>query len=159
MQSQTTDTNQTGTPAPQTKGNPLPWTKCWRKAYAEAAKALGYECSWGGRLIIRKPGEWYAFVTPKTNPFHMEDLIQQAFEAAQDQIKAKAKKAAEKEERISLLLSRAASGEAIFLKEKAASAPYRNRMSSLAAMALALSGLNMDHIGSNWGMPSRRRRF
>lgn len=61
-------------PAEQT----LPWTNCWRKVYAEAAKALGYGCCWwGGQLAITKNGVLIDFITPERT-FRMSELIEQA---------------------------------------------------------------------------------
>lgn len=111
----------------------LPWTRCWRKIYAEQAEARGYRCAWGGgELLVVKPGEWYVFVIPPSNPFTMEDLIELAHESAQSQIKKKA----EKEERVTTALSRAAAGEPAFLYKRNGPDPTRLRhITALAAIA------------------------
>jgi len=55
----------------------LPWTKSWRKIYAERAASLGYECSWNGSgLNFKKNGRLIGDFKPKERFFSMESVVE-----------------------------------------------------------------------------------
>lgn len=68
----------------QTKEKPLPYNGGWRKIYAEAARALGYDAKWFGfgMITILKDGYRIESLKPPGKTFLMSELIETAEKTA-----------------------------------------------------------------------------
>jgi len=136
----------------------LPWNGGWRNSYADAAKALGYICAWGGAKqlnIFRGDGVFLSSQKPSGKFFSMADVVKQAERDGAGRIRALEEKAREKEERFIEYCSRSAAGEPLRMiwkarkeaREREGRLPTRSGGIMLAAAMLGYSA---------WGMGGRR---
>jgi len=123
--------------------NLLPWTRCWRNAYATAAKEHGHTCTWdSGTLCLHdKDGIYIGSEAPTSNPFDMGDFIKEVHTHNKVRLEKKAAERQDKHERVSEILSRIAAGEPFFLLHK-----KREQMPSNAFTYLPL----MAALGTGW---------